>query len=118
MIGPTMTSTNQVDKEALERCLGIAQRDAGRAEQLQSMLKDTPRREVLEFAAYSCQIESLCLKPWESPPCIVDIDDPDDERDDVVNNATARSLLRRMLAAKISRYEPSPLQALKRKQRK
>ena len=94
-----------VDREALERAMQVAQRDL-RAEQLQAKLEDEEWREVAEFAAYSCQIDALSLKPWQDPPCIADEDDPD-ERD-----KKAQHLLRKMLAAGVSRYNPDPLKAL------
>jgi hypothetical protein len=95
-----------IDQEALERALARAMRDPDRAEQLQSMLTDTPRREVLEFASYHCQMAALRLKPWQSPPAHIDEDDPDERDQD------GQDLLRKMLAAGVSRYEPSPLKAL------
>ena len=57
----------------------IAQRDPLRAKHLRSKLEDEPWRDVAEFAAYSCQIELLSLKPWQSPPVHedADADEPD-----------------------------------------
>ena len=93
------------DRDALERCMEIAKRD--RAEQLEGkLLQGDPWIEVAEFASYSCQLHALNLKPWESPPCHADEDDPD-ERD-----KKAQHLLRKMLAAGVSRYDPDPLTAL------
>jgi hypothetical protein len=107
-----MTHLDQVDRDALERAMQIAQRDPSRAQELQSKLKDEPWNEVAEFAAHVCQYRALHLKPWQSPPCIVDEDDPDeDDRD-------AQALLRQMLAAGVSRFEPDPLAALRCKGRK
>jgi hypothetical protein len=67
----------------------IANRDPMRSRQLASMLSDEPWIEAAEFAAYGVQIEALALKPWESPPCVVDEDE-----------------------AGLSRYEPDPKGAL------
>jgi hypothetical protein len=100
------------DRDALERAMDIAKRDKERAKQLQSKLRDEPWIEVAEFAAYACQIDALSLKPWQSPPCSVDEDDPD-ERD-----RDAQKLLQRMLAAGVSRYDPDPLAALRGHRRK
>jgi len=97
---------NAVDRDALERAMQIAQRDPLRAQQLQSKLKDEAWVAVAEFAAYSCQIEALNLKPWETPPCHADEDDPDER------NKNAQHFLRKMLAAGVSRYDPDPLKAL------
>lgn len=103
---------NQVDRDALERSLEIAMRDPDRAEQLQSKLQDEKWIEVAQFAAYGCQMTSLSLKPWQSPPAHCDEDDPYEQ------DKAGQKLLRQMLAAKISRYEPNPIAALKRKRRK
>jgi hypothetical protein len=72
--------------------------------------------EVAEFACLSCRIESLSLKPWQSPPCHIDEDavpDNDDREPDTVG----RKLLRQMLRAGVSRYEPDPIAALQRARR-
>ena len=108
--------SDDVDRDALERCMKIAQRDPLRTEHLRSKLEDEPWIEVAEFASYSCQIESLSLKPWQSPPCHIDEDavpDNDDREPDTVG----RKLLRQMLANNISRFEPDPLTALRRVKR-
>ena len=75
---------------------------------LRRNLKDEPRDEVAEFAAYSCQVHALCLKPWQDTPCHADEDDPHPRDKD------AQRFLRKMLAAGISRYEPDPMAALER----
>ena len=103
---------NAVDRDALERAMAIAQREPQRAEHLASKLEDEDWREVAEFAAYGCQIESLGLKPWQSPP--VHIDENADEPDNAERepDTVGRKLLRQMLRAGVSRYEPDPLAAL------
>ncbi len=55
-------------------------------------------------AVYHYQCETLRLLPWQSPP--MHLDDSDDD-------AGGQKLLRRMLAAGLSRYEPDPLGALR-----
>lgn len=107
-----LVDVNAVDRDALERAMQIAQRDPLRAAQLQSKLKDEPWIEVAEFASYSCQIHALNLKPWESPPCHADEDDPDPQ------DKAAQYLLRQMLAAGVSRFDPDPLAALEHAKRK
>lgn len=77
-----------------------------RAEQIDWMIRDDGWREAAEFAAGLCQTRALHLKPWQEPPCYADEGDPD-ERD-----RDAQALLRRMLAADVSRYHPDPLHAL------
>ena len=96
----------KVDRDALKRAMILAGRDIERAEQLAAMLRDEPWHDVAAFAAYTVQGDALRLRPWENPPCAIDEDD-DDPRD-----AMGRKLLRRMLAAGLSRFEPDPLAAL------
>jgi hypothetical protein len=104
---------DDVDRAALERAMEIAKRDLLRAEQLEGkLLQGDPWAEVAEFAAYSCQIHALSLKPWQSPPCHADEDDPDEQ------DKKAQHLLRKMLAAGVSRFDPDPLAALERARRK
>jgi hypothetical protein len=59
-------------------------------------------------AAYRAQIRALGLKPWQSPPCCFEPDDEGRNRDDLV----MINLLRRMLAAGVSRWAHDPLAAL------
>ena len=84
----------------------IASQEPARAEQLQSMLEHDSWEEVARFAAYHSQNVALNLKPWEEPPCVADEDDPN-ERD-----KGAQKLLRRMLDAGVSRFDPDPLAAI------
>ena len=91
----------QIDRNALARSMEMARRDPKSAEQLDRMLKDRPWLKVAELAAYCCQRENLKLLPHQSPPCMTLGDDPD-----------AEELLRRLLDAGLSRYEPDPLAAL------
>ena len=108
---------DDVDRDALQRAMEIAQRDPLRAEHLRSKLEDEPWIEVAEFAAYSCQIESLSLKPWQSPPVHIDEDAIEPNSAEREPNTAARKLLRQMLRAGVSRYEPDPLTALRCRKR-
>src|SRR5262245_4360088 len=67
------------------------------------MLRVRDWEEVADFACYVCQCRALCLRPWQSPPSSVEEDDPDEHDKD------AQKLLRKMLAAGVSRYDPDPL---------
>jgi hypothetical protein len=102
-----MPDLDQLDRDALQRCMDIAARDRQVAAQLKAKLADGEAWEdVAAFAAYSVQIDSLHLRPWQEPPCCADENDPD-ERD-----KQAQRLLRRMLKAGLSRYELDPKTAL------
>jgi hypothetical protein len=95
-------------KLALERCRAQGE---GRSQQLDSMLEDRSWEEVATFAAYSCQCDSLRLRPWQDPPCCVD-EDEELPAGDVGGKHEAQQLLRQMLALGISRWVPDPLVAI------
>jgi hypothetical protein len=99
-----------VDREALNRALELtlAEDEPGRSEQVRSMLTDDGWWYASSFCAYHQQCKTLNLKPWESPPCHVDQDNPNDHPEAV-------RLLRRMLKYGISRYDPTPIDSVKEK---
>jgi hypothetical protein len=106
---------NAVDRSALERAIEIAKSESpGRAAQIASKLKTETWRAVAEFAAYCCQHRALATKPWELAPVSVDEDDPIPDGDDLRRKGRAITLLRRLLAAGLSRFEPQPLAALEK----
>ena len=80
-----MTLTD-VDRDALTRALATCRKESkARSHQLDSKLADEPWERVARFAAFSCQMDSLHLNPFECPPIrIRDIDaaliTPDDAR--------------------------------------
>jgi hypothetical protein len=97
-----------LDDDALQRCLEIARRDLGRAKQLDSMLEDQDWYEVARFAASCVQGHALRLKLWETPPCSESAVEDEPKPFD----PAAQALLRKMLKAGLSRYEPDPIGAL------
>jgi len=102
--------TSDKDRLALKRALDTASKaDKGRAKQLADKLRNEPWEDVAAFAAYCVQWRALRLKLWELPPCSVEEDDPNPR------DKAAQALLRRMLAAGLSRYEPDPMAALEAK---
>src|SRR5262249_18190397 len=105
---------SEIDRDALERAMQLARRDPLRAQQLDSKLADESWVEVAKFAASCVQGAVLHLKPWQSPPMRIDEHADADQpmRNFCDNDQPAIRLLRRMLAAGISRYEPDPLTAL------
>ena len=97
-----------VDREALNRALQLtlAEDEHGRAEQLPSMRPNDGWWYAASFCASHRQYAALNLKPWQSPPCNVDEDNPR-ERD---HNAVR--VLKRMLAHCVSRWDPDPVAAI------
>jgi hypothetical protein len=86
---------SDADREALERSLTVARSEsAARSKQLDAMLRDEPWAQVARFASYASQTR---LKM------------PDDAR----HVPGAARLLKRLLDAELSRYEPDPLRALR-----
>jgi hypothetical protein len=103
-----MTDTDDPDIIALRECFGLACEDPTRKRQLESMLEDRDWFTVARFACRCVQDQTLGLRPWEKPPCVVS----DDFADEPHNQRAAVKLLQKMLAAGVSRYHPDPMAAL------
>lgn len=101
-----------VDREALNRALQLtlAEDEQGRVEQVRWMLTDDGWWYAASFCASHRQYATLNLKPWQSPPCDVDDDNPPDRDHDAVR------LLKRMLSHGISQYDPTPIASIEAKQ--
>lgn len=105
---------SELDRQALERAVAIerARSEASR-DQIERKLKSEPWLRVAVYCAEHCQEISLHLEPWEYlPPCAVEVnevDAPGFEHQGVTKSA---ALLRRMLAAGVSRFDPDPLAAI------
>jgi hypothetical protein len=103
------------DKAALERAIAIdRRRDRATRQQIEAKLESEPWFEVGKFAAYGCQCNALHLKPWQPPPCWAELDDQDGADGPIFGRRAAAELLRRLLTAGLSRYEPDPINALAR----
>jgi hypothetical protein len=105
-----LTTSN--NKWALERCLkAYAAENAEHKARVQELLADRTRtrREVAKFCAYSLQYDALDLEPWQAPPCILS---STRARDLEPHDRQAHHIMRSMVKAGISIYEPDPLAAL------
>jgi hypothetical protein len=101
------------DLAALELALKLTREESpGRAQQLLRIQIDDGWRRAACFAAFNCQCNALHLKPWEHAPCWVH--DPDDYPE----SPEAARLLRRMIKAGVSRYDPDPMSSLEKAERK
>jgi hypothetical protein len=104
-----------IDRDALERALVACRaQDAGRAKQIDSMLSDEPWEQVARFAAYSAQIESLGLMPWQNPPCYADTSALDQPYGDPRAAREGAELALRMRRCGVSRWEPNPVRECER----
>ena len=97
---------NEIDRDALERAL-VACRDESdaRAKQLDSKLHDEPWEEVAQFASYCTQGRALDLMHANFRALSEPFGDPRAARE-------SAELLRRLLNAGLSRFEPDPLGAI------
>jgi hypothetical protein len=87
----------KVDREALRRAMGMVEADPVRQAVAQMKLRDETWEEVALSAAYSCQCDSLHLKPWQPPPMWVDEDRPRDDHPSA-GKVAAWELRRRLIA--------------------
>jgi|SRR5690349_10261486 hypothetical protein len=98
-----------LDHAALAECLRIAEREDT---EFVKQFAGEPWCERAKSACYKLQFAALALRPWQSPPCLVDVNDTGEFE------AGACKLLQKMLAAGLSRFEHDPLAALKKKRGK
>jgi len=118
MMARKPTKLIDIDIEAMERAIEMKrERSEADREQIEDMLRERPWHECGAFAAYGAQCHALALRPWESPPTEVDPDWADHTGVDHYGRIAAARLLRRLLDAGLSRYEPDPIAALARAER-
>jgi hypothetical protein len=108
MVTKTASGLSKIDRDALARALAKAKADDDLLlrDQIARMLVDRDVYDVASFAAYHYQVHVLGLRPWQSPPCYGDVAPGHD------GHADAAVLLKRLLDAGLSRWEPDPLAAL------
>ena len=104
------------DDEALELALARFKKHPYWGKQIDYMVEGKPNphgghfiepmteRQIAEFASSVLQSEALNLAPWETVPCHARVDG--------MGSDGSVKLLARMEAAGISRWHPSPLEAL------
>jgi hypothetical protein len=119
---PTELETEEldpIDREALTRAIEICRTKKGPVDrqQIERKLDKQPWFEAAYFAVFSCQTDALTLKPWQPTPAqIDDLEGVIATGDDGVGGRYAAArLLQRLLEAGLSRFEPDPVGALKRK---
>jgi hypothetical protein len=116
------TELSPVDVEACERALEIA-RSSGpdKREQIDQLLAEDGWSAAADLAVYHSQRELIRPRLWQPTPA--DIDPADIDRilaagdDHLAGEFQAARLLKKMLKAGLSRYEPRPIEALQAKRR-
>jgi hypothetical protein len=90
------------DRAALELAVATARKDPAEARRIDDRLeRGRDWIDIGKSASFHCQIESLHLQPWQTPPCYADVD---------ARRASdgGAELLRKMLALGVSRWHPNP----------
>jgi hypothetical protein len=113
-----MKQLSKIDREALERAIEIARRDPEERGVIDRLMKMHGWFIAAVQACYHCQRELIRPRLWQPTPA--DIDPTDIEGalakgdDGLGGGYRAALLLKRMLRAGLSRYEPRPVEALER----
>jgi hypothetical protein len=106
-----MAELSKTDCDALKRCIEMARTYPNRSEQIDWKIEYDGWQPTARFCAYLCQSRNLRLEIQEFPPCwLLDADDV--EGPAFKRKPQAAKLLRRLLAAGLSQYEPDPIRAL------
>jgi hypothetical protein len=96
------------DRAAMQAAIEMMRADPEQRELIDHVLNN--QSEAALFAVGFCQVKNLHLKAWECPP--VDTLNVAEPSDNYGRRPNEVRLLRRMLAAGVSRYDPDPMQAL------
>ena len=108
-----MNEMTPADEDALTRALSVTRaEDAGRLRQIDSMLADESWQSVAVFAATCAQSRSLNLAPWQSPLFRASLRDLDKPYGDPSGKRESAELLKRLLDANLSPFEPDPLASI------
>lgn len=107
------------DRDALTRSLIAARAESpARAKQIDDMLRTRPWEMVARFGCLCAQSTSLGLKPFQNPPMYARSPDLEKPFDDPRGERAAAEILKKLLANKLSMYEPDPLAAIAETERK
>jgi hypothetical protein len=110
-----MSLTTRTDHRALEASIDAARAESpSRCQQIDAMLAEgRDWLTVGRFAAYSAQIDSLGLMPWQDPPCVINLAHALEQPfGDQRGEREAGELLARMQRLGISKYHPDPAAAI------
>jgi hypothetical protein len=112
-----MRKLSEVDREAIERAIAIMRNSsAERAEQIDRLLQEDDWQGAADLAVYHCQRELIRPRLWQPIPADIDPDQIEaiiaKGDDGKAGRFLAAKLLRKMLRAGLSRFEPQPIEAL------
>jgi hypothetical protein len=112
---PTDKTLTPTDEDALRRALFAARAESpARAKQIDSLLADESWQQVAVFAATCAQSRSLNLMPWQNVPFRASLADLNQPPGDVSGRRESAELKKRLIACKLSIFEPDPIAALER----
>jgi hypothetical protein len=108
---------SRVDKEACERAIEITRNSSDdRRKQIDELLAEEGWSAAADLAVYHCQRSLIAPRLWQPLPADIDpaqVDAIIAKGDDHLGGEfQAAKLLRRLLKAGLSRYEPRPIEAL------
>src|SRR5262249_60673956 len=105
---------SQIDRDAFTRAIAIYRQERhGGDKHITDKSKEAGFAAAGRFAAYWCQRKRMKLAPFEFPPAwLSGIDDVDGPA--FKGKVGAARLLKRLLDAGLSQFEPDPLAALNR----
>ena len=111
-----MRRISRVDREALERAYAMDPDRDPTSPPIDRKLDPEGWYRAAHSAAYACQCAALRPRPWQPVPAngYVSVTDDDRQYGPVMGRSAAAALLRLLLAANLSRFEPDPINALAR----
>jgi hypothetical protein len=97
-----------IDRAAFDLAIEIAKDPVQRRRFDDRLAAGEDYATVGKAAAYHCQIESLQLLPWQSPPCYADMSALDQPFGDPRAAREGAELALRMRRLNVSRWHPNP----------
>jgi hypothetical protein len=113
----TDAETIALNEAALRQALQLALEDLERRDQIAEKLESEEWGDAAVFAAYGQQINSLGLKPWQTPPSMLACDAEEFDailaRPDPIGDYATVKLTRMMIKLGVSVYAPDPIAEIK-----
>jgi hypothetical protein len=109
---PLNRPPTELDRAAFDLAIETARMDPVQGRRFDAMLAaDDDYAEIGRAAAYHCQIESLGLMPWMSPPCYPTMSALGAPYGDAGAKRELAELALRMQRCGVSRWHPDPVRA-------